>query len=208
MIPRNMVKAVPILATMAALTLSSQETPKVVLDESKPIVYIKFDHAGPREPVEDGEPKLGLWLRIVNNSVIPIDVEVMNTATKSGLQLLPDIITPIEQKIPQSRPAHERMAMGYASGMGTAQTISPGKDLTFSVPVNHVSPNWFMQVPFRFNLPPVKEGGQPICYASFVWEDLPQAYRDTNGGHSGSAETRPGNTLLHESGHVDPPKPQ
>lgn len=208
MIPWNVFKAVPILVMMTALTLSSQEVPKVVLNVAKPIVYVEFDHTGPREPVEDGEPKLGLWLRLVNNSVIPIDVEVMNTATKSGFLLLPDVITPIEQRIPQSGPTHERMPLGYASGLGTVQTISPGKDLVFSVPVNHVSPNWFMQVPFRFSLPPVKEGGQPICYAPFIWEDLPQSYRELNGGHSGSAETRPGNTLLHESGHVDPPKPQ
>jgi hypothetical protein len=188
--------------------MQSQTPGKLALDPTRPIVYIEFDHAGPREPIENGEPKQGIWLRLVNNSVVPIDVEAMGTSTNSKLVILPDVITPIERRIPRSGVSREEMPVGYASGMGVAQTIAPGKDLIFSVPANHVSLNWFMQVPFRFSLPPVQKGGQPICYATFIWEDLPESYRDSGMRNPTGATTRPDSTLLHESGHADSPKPQ
>lgn len=43
-----------------------------VIDQSKPYVYLKFDHIGPRKPVQDGEGNTGIWLRVVNNCSIPI----------------------------------------------------------------------------------------------------------------------------------------
>jgi hypothetical protein len=209
MIPRKLLKGTMVLVVMTAHISESQSSrpPKVALNEAKPIVYIEFDHAGPREPIEAGEPKLGLWLRLVNNSVVPIDVETMNTATKSGLLLVPDFITPIQRKIPRSGPSQEQLPTGYAPGLGTVQTIAPGKDLVFSVPANHLSPNWFMQVPFQFSLPPVKEGEQPLCYAVFTWEDLPQSYRDPKGERLQEDGAESGAMLMHESVHADPPKP-
>jgi hypothetical protein len=174
-----------LLTTMAAPLLRAQksEEPKLVLDSTKPMVYIKFDHAGPREPVEDGEPSEGLWLRLVNNSAIPIEVETMDTATKSKLMLLPDVITPIERRIPRSGSNREEMPAGYASGMGVLRTIAPGKDIAFSVPANHVSPNWFMQIPFHFSLPSVSQGDQPICLVRFSWTMIPESDRANLGPH-------------------------
>jgi hypothetical protein len=43
-----------------------------VVDKSKPYVYLRFDHVGPRKPVQDGEGNVGLWIRVVNNCRIPI----------------------------------------------------------------------------------------------------------------------------------------
>jgi hypothetical protein len=37
-----------------------------VLDQTKPYVYLKFDHIGSRTPVRDGEGNTGIWLRVVN----------------------------------------------------------------------------------------------------------------------------------------------
>lgn len=83
-------------ALIAALTLpclaQSGATPKLVLDEAKPIVYIELDHIGPRPPVEGDEPGRGIWLRLVNNSVVPIEVQPMGTGTDPELTLLPDEI--------------------------------------------------------------------------------------------------------------------
>jgi hypothetical protein len=175
----NVVVGIILLAAVGTPLMQSQTPGKVrlSLDQTKPIVYIEFDHGGPREQVEDGEPAVGIWLRLVNNSISPIDVETIATATKAKLMLLPDVITPIEGTIPRSGPSHEKKPAGYASGMGVVRTIAPGKDLIFSVPRNHVSPSWYMQVPFKFSLPPVKEGVQPICYAEFTWEDVPETHR-------------------------------
>jgi len=162
-----------ITVAMPLLRAQKSEKPRLVLNSTKPVVYIEFDHLAPREPVEDSEPAQGIWLRLVNNSVVPIEVETMNTATKSKLMLLPDVITPITRRIPRSGPGPATMPSGYASGMGVYRTIAPGKDLAFSVPANHVSPNWFMQIPFHFSLPPVPQGDQPVCLASFTWAMIP-----------------------------------
>jgi hypothetical protein len=150
---------------------------KLALDETEPIVYIQFDHAGPRQAVREGEPPNGLWLRLINNSVLPIVVRTNGSATDSTMTLVPDVITAIKGKIPKSGPIRGKMPSGYSSDTGSFLSVDPGKSLVFSVPANHVSHSWYMQVPFEFSLPPVKEGIQPICYAEFTWEDLPETYR-------------------------------
>jgi hypothetical protein len=177
MVYRNFFRGIMLMVVLGAPVVQAKTQGKLALDMTRPIVYIEFDHAGPREPIEDGEPTQGFWLRFVNNSVVPIEVELMSTATKSKLIILTDVITPIERIIPRSGVSHEVMPLGYGSSMGVVKTIAPGKDLVFSVPVNHVSPNWFMRVPFHFSLPPVPKGRQPICYAEFIWDDLPESYR-------------------------------
>ena len=177
-----MKRTVPALIALTMLvgsgsTASTQISRKnFALDDSKPYVYIQFDHAGQREPIDQTEPAQGLWLRLINNSTISIEVETMDTATQAKLMVLPDVITAVERIIPRSGEPHEKMPMGYGSGMGVFRTIAPGDGFIFSVPANHVSPYWYMQVPFHFNLPPVKKGSQPICYAAFTWEDLPASY--------------------------------
>jgi hypothetical protein len=174
---QNVLRGIMLLIAMVVPMMQCQTRGKLALDAKKPIVYIEFDHAGVREPVENGEPAQGLWLRFVNNSVVPIDVETMATVTKSKLILLPDVIIPIERRIPRSGPSNEQIPAGYASGMGVVRTIAPGRDLVFSVPANHVSPNWFMQVPFQFSLSPVKQGAQPICLVEFIWDGIPASVR-------------------------------
>src|SRR5258708_4419079 len=38
-----------------------QNQPKLALDSTKPFVYVKFDHSGPRSPQRSDEPSQGLW---------------------------------------------------------------------------------------------------------------------------------------------------
>lgn len=166
-----------VLLIIGGFPAESQVQAKLALDETKPIVYIQFDHAGPRQPVQEGEPPNGLWLRLVNNSVLPIVVRANGSATDSTMTLLPDVITAVKGRIPRSGPIHGKMPSGYSSDTGSTLSVDPGKSLVFSVPTNHVSPSWYMQVPFEFSLPPVKEGIEPICYAEFTWEDVPETHR-------------------------------
>jgi hypothetical protein len=48
---------------------------RFILGETKPYVYLKFDHVGPRKPLQAGEGSQGLWLRIMNNCKVPIGVK-------------------------------------------------------------------------------------------------------------------------------------
>ena len=53
---------------------SDQDYSKFLIDASKPYVYLAFDHVGPRTPLRDVEPKIGLWLHLKNNCKVPIVV--------------------------------------------------------------------------------------------------------------------------------------
>lgn len=72
--PRKM-KSLPFCFLSFAATSAVAQTASVrdfVIDESKPYAYLKFDHIGPRKPVQDGEGDIGIWLRAVNNCRIPL----------------------------------------------------------------------------------------------------------------------------------------
>ena len=167
------------ISTLTACCLSqSKPTPKLALDEAKPIVYIKLDHIGSRPPVEGDEPDRGLWLHLVNNSVVPIEVETMGTSTDPELTLLPDEIVGRWTRIEEPDAPKPNRPMGYVAGhIISTELIQPGKELLFSVPVTHVGRSWYMQVPFRFHLPPIKHGTQPLSYAQFTLEDIPENQR-------------------------------
>ncbi len=157
--------------------VDSQTPPRLAIDATRPIVYVEFDHAGPREPVEEGEPNRGLWLRLVNNSVVPINVRANGTMTDPEMTILPDVITPRMVPITKNGLPRQKMPRGYWSSVATRITIGPGDSLMFSVPENHVAPSWYMEVPFEFDLPAVKRGVQPTCLAPFTWEDIPSEAR-------------------------------
>jgi hypothetical protein len=170
-----------VLAIVSGRGAHAQAAPKLALDAAKPFVYIEFDHTGSRQPLEHDEPSRGLWLRLVNNSVLPITLRVHGSPFEDT-PVVQDIITPQMRMIPKSGlPDYGPMPKGYATGSDVASllTINPGKGILFSVPVNHVAPGWFLQVSFQFDLPPTEHGAaQPVCYAAFAWDDIPEKFRE------------------------------
>jgi hypothetical protein len=53
---------------------SDQDYSKFLIDATKPYVYLEVDHVGPRTPLRNDEPKIGLWLHLKNNCKLPIVV--------------------------------------------------------------------------------------------------------------------------------------
>jgi hypothetical protein len=49
----------------------------------KPYVYLDVDHIGPREPRDNSEPPIGLWLRLYNNCSEPIVVDTFGVPPNS-----------------------------------------------------------------------------------------------------------------------------
>jgi len=226
-----------------------------LIDPSKPFVHLEMDRIGPREPLRDGEPNEGIFVRLRNNCQLPIVViELKTSAKESGTVIgMADEVVPtppqpggdqgietvhhqagqegltsiflfpdmneaaanaavkeasngshgVDQKESATRP--HGYNHGYQPGVQVLSVVPPGGAIAFSVPINHVSKTWHFEVPFRFAIS--SEGGirQPYSYVAFFWEDLPQSYR---AAHSGSSKVRSSEPLLHESGHVDPQKPQ
>jgi len=70
-----------LLAVCASISASSTpqanvriplEATNFVIDASKPYVYLEIDHVGPRKPMREGEPNVGIYLHLTNNCALPI----------------------------------------------------------------------------------------------------------------------------------------
>jgi len=66
---------------------------------------------------------------------------------------------------------------GYEPAISTATQISPGGQILFSLPANHLSKYWHIEIPFRFALKHSGTIRPPYSYVAFFWDDLPVEYR-------------------------------
>ncbi|HEX5236761.1 MAG TPA: hypothetical protein VFW25_15685 [Silvibacterium sp.] len=58
--------------------------------------------------------------------------------------------SPPAQPVP--KPTHSQMPSGYWADVGTLTTIEAGHSIYFSLPRNHVSTEWHVEIPFDFDL--------------------------------------------------------
>jgi hypothetical protein len=54
-----------------------------LIDPNKPYVYLEVDHVGPRKPLRNGEPNIGIWLRLKNNCKLPIAILAVGAPPKN-----------------------------------------------------------------------------------------------------------------------------
>jgi hypothetical protein len=166
-----------------------------VLDHSKPYVYLKFDHIGPRKMHQAGEEDLGLWLKVVNNCRIPISFRASGgypgepgvaledevVEEEQGLQIIAD--GDFESFIKERKRRLERLRHkpeGYSYEVSGVVTVQPGKDILFSVPLNHVDEFWFMRIKFAFDLNGSSVAVGPFTYLPFYKWDIPKDGSDLN----------------------------
>jgi hypothetical protein len=74
-------------------------------------------------------------------------------------------------KIPTTPPE------GYSAEVHSVMTISSGESLSFSVPRNHVSENWFLRVRFSLAVNKPQVGSGPYSYVEFFEEQIPESQR-------------------------------
>lgn len=177
-----------------------------VIDENRPFVYIKFDHVGPGIRWSEEEPSTRIWLHLENNCRIPIQVIANGVPDGSpkdevGIQhkVVPNpplrgLVTysfPVRPKPPgvsnpeqhTSTPEVEEMPRGYMADVGSIVTIMPGKDILFSIPINHLSERWHVEIHFEFDLPKGKGSRDPkvslgpSMVIEYSMEDLPPEFR-------------------------------
>ena len=143
------------------------------IDRGRPFIFIKFDHAGPRKPAIEGEGSEGIWLRLLNNCNVPITVSTFDLGTGDpGLGVNYAVVQMGGSPVTTTHPA------GYSFHVVTSSVINPGKNFLFSIPRNHLSADWHIQVRFEFALPEPRLGIQPYGLVSYSWTDLPQEVRD------------------------------
>jgi len=56
-------------------------------------------------------------------------------------------------------------------------TIASGRDLLFSVPLNHISPSWYLRIMFNLDVPGSGYGSEPYSSVPFYWQDIPEKVR-------------------------------
>ena len=128
-------------------------------------VLLSFDHvAKPVLSRRDSDPAL-LWLRLRNKGREPI--HVLATAPEGGaegMELVHEIV----------EAGNAKPALGWISpptryspvNEATTVEILAGKDLLFSVPLNHVGPSWRLRLNFQSG--PQRQGS-----VAFTWADVP-----------------------------------
>jgi len=68
------------LAIVASIAASAQQAPtrkhspvrSIVIDRSRPYVYLEVEQIGARSPIRQDEPRVGVFLRLHNNCTVPI----------------------------------------------------------------------------------------------------------------------------------------
>jgi hypothetical protein len=197
------------LATLYVFAQTASTAKDFVIDQNRPYVYLKFDHIGVGIQRNENEPISRIWLRLVNNCRVPIIVSTFGVPGGSpkgeagvmdnvvpvvisgvtvghGIQVesIPPPLAPVEpeQKVPAKNTMDE-MPGGYMFEVGSSDTIPPGKDILFSIPANHLSKRWYVEIPFRFDLPKGKGprdqniGGEPQMVITYSMWDLPSKNR-------------------------------
>jgi hypothetical protein len=178
-----------LLALAFGANLHGQQlVPDFVLNPSKPYLYIQFDHVGPRTPIQEGEGNVGLWLRIVNNCREPILVPTFGLTTGDpGVGVLDEIVPNVvtTSVVPGGVPLaggsakpEKRPPEGYSAEVHSMTRVLPGRELLFSVPLNHVSDQWFMRVRVVLDVNRPTVWPRPYTYLEFLDFQIPPAGAD------------------------------
>ncbi len=198
-----------LVAAVSGMSVAAQtgggKTSLFVIDPNRPYVYLEFDHIGPGIPRDEGEPKTRVWLRLMNNCRVPIVVTENGTpdgSPKDERQIMYEVVPSIVMGfgVPEFGPRAEdsktkrrsdepttadsdRIPRGYMGDVGSRESVYPGKEILFSVPVNHLGRRWHIEIPFAFDLPQGKccrednIGGEPEMVIAYTLWDLPPGSR-------------------------------
>lgn len=168
-----------VIVVASAFALAGPITDRnFVIDSSKPYVYVKFDHIGNRKPAAEGEEESKvLWLRLVNNCNLPITVRTFDLGTGVPGVGVNYSVVPVSGILRSPDAQVKKIPTGYDFDVGTLVEVAPGENLLFSIPLDRVSPRWFIQVRFDLALPGPKNGYEPYSLVDFSWEDIPEKER-------------------------------
>jgi hypothetical protein len=126
------------------------------------------------EVVENPRPRIEI------TSGPPIETTSVDSA-------VPGSQPPSGQAEPNTRPEAanepEEMPTDYWFELGSWMTVQPGKEVLFSIPVNHLGKKWHVEIPFEFKDAGGKfprdpmNGGQPQMRLLYSLYDLPDQAR-------------------------------
>jgi hypothetical protein len=164
------------LALLAATALGQTSAPSISLDPSRPYIDIVFDRLGKRAPVFDGEPDEGVWLRLRNNCVLPVHVQVLGRPHQNPGYIIPhEVVSEARTRLwdPKAPKPKVSKPEGYGSpDVVNSREIPPGGDLVFSVPLRQVTRNWSIRVEVSLVHQTIPKGNEPRTFVDFDWWGL------------------------------------
>jgi hypothetical protein len=176
-------KKIVVLFLFATSMHAQSAATSFVLDQSKAYAYLQFDHVGPRKPIQEGEPAQGLWLRLVNNCKVPINVRTYGITTGDpDVGVLDEVIpfppileihSDLDQPSVREDHSTQKMPHGYDAELSSMTRVLPGKSLLFSVPRNHVSRDWYLRIKFTLDVSKPSVGIGPFTELDFFEDRIP-----------------------------------
>jgi len=200
----------PVLALLGTAAFAQKppvhQVDPFVIDVNRPYVYLKFDHLGRGTPRGDKEGPYRLWFRFVNNSNLTItlrtfgnvegmlkdEVDIMDKVETEG-RARGVIITsdspaynePFQAPKPAADPKRadvyaKDLPGDYWFEVGSSLQVLPGTSVLFSLPTDHLSTKWHVEIPFDFKVPsgkgprPDNIGGFPVQFLQYSLWDLPE----------------------------------
>lgn len=154
----------------------------IAIDPSRPYIDIVYESSGKRVPVFEGEGDAGIWLRLRNNSVVPIKVHTLHRPNANPGSLLVHEVanergSPV-MNLAGARPAIAK-PLGYsAPDVLSDEDVEPAGSLLFSVPVSHVTRRWSVRIEVFLPQPTGGPGKQPRTFVEFDWAALPHKARE------------------------------
>jgi hypothetical protein len=169
-----------------------------LLNHERNFTYLQFDHIGKGTRFNENEPTYRIWLRLANNCRVPIVIRtfgVPDGSPRDEVGLIHNVVAdPVLSGVasgisfesgaspkPVESPATPgQMPDGYDAEVSSAATLESSETLLFSIPFNHLSSKWHIEIPFRFELPHKRPshyeaniGGQPLMVITYSLSDLP-----------------------------------
>lgn len=131
-----------------------------------PTVYITFERAGKRKPLDAGESDEGIWLRLHNNTRWPIVLQMNGVPPEYGdAGLFYDVLS--ERKVILEGRCH----------VCSSNKLSPGRSLLFSLSREDLGPKGAIRISFSYSWEDpddVFAGREPEHYVYFYTSKLPQ----------------------------------
>jgi hypothetical protein len=118
---------------------SSGTQPELRLRKDMPTVYITFERAGKRKPLEQGESDQGVWLRLRNNTRWPLTLAMNGVPKEYGdAALFYDVLS--EGKVVVEGRCH----------VCSSNQLHPGGSLLFSLPREDLVKGRAIRVKFSY----------------------------------------------------------
>jgi hypothetical protein len=177
---------------------STDVAEQFLFNRERAFTYLQFDHVGKGTRFDESEPPYRIWFRLVNNCRVPIVIRTFGVPDGSpvgevgvlhnviadlpynGASGVPILSSDASPKLPENPVITAPMPNGYHSDVSSTATLRASESLLFSIPVNHLSETWHIEIPFRFDLPHKRPphyeeniGGQPHMTIGYGLPDLP-----------------------------------